>query len=105
VILTYIEVEDVRWILLTSNVFPFDGSYVGRFFVNCTGKPLEILTKLKKLAGYDPDEEIELYEVGFCLLFYFYLLYNFITYLHLLLSLLSPLSLLVIVANKVHHIL
>ncbi|WJX64617.1 ubiquitinyl hydrolase 1 [Trifolium repens] len=36
--------------------------YVGRFFVNCTGKPLEILTKLKKLAGYDPDEEIELYE-------------------------------------------
>jgi hypothetical protein len=65
VILTYIEVEDIRWILLTSNVFPFDGSYVGRFFVNCTGKPLEILTKLKKLAGYDPDEEIELYEVGF----------------------------------------
>ncbi|KAK2431551.1 ubiquitinyl hydrolase 1 [Trifolium repens] len=36
--------------------------YVGRFFVNCTGKPIEILTKLKKLAGYDPDEEIELYE-------------------------------------------
>jgi hypothetical protein len=38
--------------------------------VNCTGKPLEILTKLKKLAGYDPDEEIELYEVGLCHLLY-----------------------------------
>jgi hypothetical protein len=39
--------------------------------VNCTGKPLEILTKLKKLAGYDPDEEIELYEVGLCHLFHY----------------------------------
>ncbi|KAK2377740.1 ubiquitin carboxyl-terminal hydrolase [Trifolium repens] len=36
--------------------------YVGRLFVNCTGEPLEILTKLNKLAGYDSDEEIELYE-------------------------------------------
>ncbi|WJX64618.1 ubiquitinyl hydrolase 1 [Trifolium repens] len=36
--------------------------YVGRLFVNCTGEPSEILTKLNKLAGYDSDEEIELYE-------------------------------------------
>ncbi|MCH83892.1 ubiquitin carboxyl-terminal hydrolase family protein, partial [Trifolium medium] len=36
--------------------------YVGRLFVNCTDKPSEILTRLNKLAGYDPDEEIELYE-------------------------------------------
>jgi len=49
---------------LTSNVFPFYGSYAGRLFVDCTDKPSEILTKLNKLAGYDPDEEIELYEVG-----------------------------------------
>jgi hypothetical protein len=55
---------------LTSNVFPFDGSYVGRLFVNCTGEPSEILTKLNKLAGYDSDEEIELYEVGLCYLIY-----------------------------------
>ncbi|GAU12357.1 hypothetical protein TSUD_253080 [Trifolium subterraneum] len=36
--------------------------YVGRLFVNHTDKPLEILTRLNKLAGYDPDEEIEFYE-------------------------------------------
>ncbi|AET00393.2 ubiquitin carboxyl-terminal hydrolase [Medicago truncatula] len=36
--------------------------YVGRLFVNCTGKPSEILTSLNNLAGFDPDEEIELYE-------------------------------------------
>ncbi|RHN57691.1 putative ubiquitinyl hydrolase 1 [Medicago truncatula] len=38
------------------------GCYVGRLFVNCTGKPSEILTSLNNLAGFDPDEEIELYE-------------------------------------------
>jgi hypothetical protein len=54
---------------LTSNVFPYDGSYVGKLFVNCTVKPSKILTRLNKLAGYDPDEEIELYEVGlFCMM-------------------------------------
>ncbi|WVY90767.1 hypothetical protein V8G54_036281 [Vigna mungo] len=36
--------------------------YVGRLFVKNTGKPLEILMKLNKMAGYDPDEEIGLYE-------------------------------------------
>ncbi|GAU12358.1 hypothetical protein TSUD_253090 [Trifolium subterraneum] len=36
--------------------------YVGRLIVNRTDKPSEILTRLNKLAGYDPDEEIELYE-------------------------------------------
>jgi hypothetical protein len=49
---------------LTSNVFTFDGSYVGRLFVNRTGKPSQILTKLNNLAGYDPDEAIKLYKVG-----------------------------------------
>ncbi|RHN57692.1 putative ubiquitinyl hydrolase 1 [Medicago truncatula] len=39
--------------------------YVGRLLVNCTDKPSQILTKLNKLAGYDPDEEIELYEEVF----------------------------------------
>lgn len=33
-----------------------------------TGKPSEILTKLNEIAGYDPDEEIGLYEVGLCCL-------------------------------------
>nr|XP_019708940.1 ubiquitin carboxyl-terminal hydrolase 12 isoform X2 [Elaeis guineensis] len=36
--------------------------YVGRLFVKALGKPSEILTKLNELAGYSPDEEIELYE-------------------------------------------
>ncbi|XP_027333721.1 ubiquitin carboxyl-terminal hydrolase 12-like isoform X8 [Abrus precatorius] len=36
--------------------------YVGRLFVKSTGKPSEILTKLNEMAGYDPDEEIGLYE-------------------------------------------
>ncbi|RYR45826.1 hypothetical protein Ahy_A07g031608 isoform D [Arachis hypogaea] len=36
--------------------------YVGRLFVKSTGKPSEILTKLNEMAGYDPDEDIGLYE-------------------------------------------
>uniref|UniRef100_A0A5B6Z851 ubiquitinyl hydrolase 1 n=1 Tax=Davidia involucrata TaxID=16924 RepID=A0A5B6Z851_DAVIN len=36
--------------------------FVGRLFVKCTGKPMEILTKLNELAGFAPNEEIELYE-------------------------------------------
>ncbi|KAK9170217.1 hypothetical protein Syun_002357 [Stephania yunnanensis] len=35
---------------------------VGRLFVKSTGKPVEILTKLNEMAGFAPDEEIELYE-------------------------------------------
>lgn len=30
-----------------------------------TGKPIEILEKLNQMAGFAPDEEIELYEAGF----------------------------------------
>ncbi|KAG8650977.1 hypothetical protein MANES_07G083000v8 [Manihot esculenta] len=36
--------------------------YVGRLFVKGSGKPLEILTKLNKMAGFSSDQEIELYE-------------------------------------------
>ncbi|KAG7010221.1 Ubiquitin carboxyl-terminal hydrolase 12, partial [Cucurbita argyrosperma subsp. argyrosperma] len=36
--------------------------YVGRLFVKGNGKPFEILTKLNEMAGYAPEEEIELYE-------------------------------------------
>ncbi|XP_076911421.1 ubiquitin C-terminal hydrolase 12-like isoform X1 [Bidens hawaiensis] len=38
--------------------------YVGRLFVKGTGKPTEILTKLNELAGFAPNEEIELFEVS-----------------------------------------
>ncbi|KAI3750855.1 hypothetical protein L2E82_21722 [Cichorium intybus] len=36
--------------------------YVGRLFVKSTGKPIEILSKLNELAGFAPDEEIQLFE-------------------------------------------
>lgn len=39
--------------------------YVGRLFVKGSGKPLDILSKLNELAGFSPDEEIELFEVNF----------------------------------------
>jgi ubiquitin carboxyl-terminal hydrolase 7 len=42
----------------------FDDRYVGRLFVKGSGKPLEILTKLNEMAGFAPDQEIELYEVS-----------------------------------------
>lgn len=44
-------------------IFLHDNSYVGRLFVKSSGKPVEILTKLNEMAGYAPDEEINLYEV------------------------------------------
>ncbi|XP_026420587.1 ubiquitin carboxyl-terminal hydrolase 12-like [Papaver somniferum] len=36
--------------------------YVGRLIVNRNGMPLEILKKLNQMAGFSPDEEIQLYE-------------------------------------------
>ncbi|XP_026416887.1 uncharacterized protein LOC113312343 [Papaver somniferum] len=36
--------------------------YVGRLFVKDSGKPAEILKKLNEMAGFSPDEKIELYE-------------------------------------------
>ncbi|KAB1226939.1 Ubiquitin carboxyl-terminal hydrolase 13 [Morella rubra] len=36
--------------------------YVGRLFVKSSGKPVEVLMKLNAMAGYAPEEDIELYE-------------------------------------------
>ncbi|KAJ6827494.1 ubiquitin carboxyl-terminal hydrolase 12-like [Iris pallida] len=36
--------------------------YVGRLFVKALGRPLEILPKLNEMAGFPPNEEIDLYE-------------------------------------------
>ncbi|XP_040243046.1 ubiquitin C-terminal hydrolase 12 isoform X16 [Aegilops tauschii subsp. strangulata] len=36
--------------------------FVGRLFVKALGKPSDILRKLTEMAGFTPDEEIELYE-------------------------------------------
>ncbi|XP_050244516.1 ubiquitin C-terminal hydrolase 12 isoform X1 [Quercus robur] len=46
---------------VTPNFF-HGARYVGRFFVKSSGKPIEILEKLNQMAGFAPDEEIELYE-------------------------------------------
>lgn len=36
--------------------------FVGRFFVKSSNKPIEIVAKLNDLAGFDPDQEIDLFE-------------------------------------------
>lgn len=36
--------------------------YVGRLYVRALGKPAEILTKLSAMAGFSPNEDLELYE-------------------------------------------
>ncbi|KAI3783640.1 hypothetical protein L1987_42726 [Smallanthus sonchifolius] len=36
--------------------------YVGRLWVKLAGKPKEILTKLNELAGFAPDQEIQIFE-------------------------------------------
>ncbi|TYH51032.1 hypothetical protein ES332_D10G246400v1 [Gossypium tomentosum] len=36
--------------------------YIGRMFVKGAGKPMEILARINKMAGFGPDEDIELYE-------------------------------------------
>ncbi|KAJ6846627.1 ubiquitin carboxyl-terminal hydrolase 12-like [Iris pallida] len=36
--------------------------YVGRLFVKALGRPLDILPKLNEMAGFPPNEEIDLYE-------------------------------------------
>ena len=38
-------------------------SYVGRSFVKASGRPMEILERLNEMAGFAPNEEIQLYEV------------------------------------------
>lgn len=50
------------WIMTFSHAF-FHARYVGRLFVKSSTKPIEILEKLNKMAGFDPDQEIELFEV------------------------------------------
>lgn len=55
-------------LLILYLVFLLVVRYVGRLFVKGSGKPLEILPKLNELAGFSPDEEIELFEVIFFLI-------------------------------------
>ncbi|KAK4743047.1 hypothetical protein SAY87_001048 [Trapa incisa] len=36
--------------------------FVGRLFIKINSKPMEVLAKLNEMAGFAPDEEIDLYE-------------------------------------------
>uniref|UniRef100_A0A453CK63 Ubiquitin carboxyl-terminal hydrolase 7 ICP0-binding domain-containing protein n=1 Tax=Aegilops tauschii subsp. strangulata TaxID=200361 RepID=A0A453CK63_AEGTS len=40
--------------------------YIGMVFVKASSRPSDILPKLRSLAGFCADEEMELYEVRFC---------------------------------------
>jgi hypothetical protein len=42
--------------------------YVGRLFVKASGRPQDILPKLRMLAGFSQDDDIELYEVNLFLM-------------------------------------
>lgn len=42
----------------------FEIRYVGKLFVKATGMPVELLTKLNEMAGFSPDEKIELFEAS-----------------------------------------
>ncbi|XP_026415216.1 ubiquitin carboxyl-terminal hydrolase 12-like isoform X1 [Papaver somniferum] len=54
--------EDILLFLKLYDAEKEELRYVGRLFVKGSGKPLEILKKLNEMAGFSPDEEIELYE-------------------------------------------
>ncbi|CAL5354125.1 unnamed protein product [Camellia sinensis] len=52
-------------VLLFFKLYDYDKEelrYVGRLFVKAMAKPTEILLKLNEMAGYAPDEEVDLYE-------------------------------------------
>ena len=40
--------------------------YVGRLMVKKSSKPMDIVGQLNQMAGFAPDEEIELLEVSAC---------------------------------------
>nr|CAB3465917.1 unnamed protein product [Digitaria exilis] len=54
--------EDILLFFKLYNAEKEELRYVGRLFVKAVGKPSEILTKLNEMAGFSPNEEIELYE-------------------------------------------
>ncbi|XP_066359021.1 ubiquitin C-terminal hydrolase 12-like isoform X2 [Miscanthus floridulus] len=54
--------EDILLFFKLYNAEKQELRFVGRLFVKALGKPSEILTKLNEMAGFSPNEEIELYE-------------------------------------------
>ncbi|KAG2629395.1 hypothetical protein PVAP13_3KG431800 [Panicum virgatum] len=54
--------EDILLFFKLYNAEKEELRFVGRLFVKALGKPSDILTKLNEMAGFSPNEEIELYE-------------------------------------------
>ncbi|OMO88841.1 Peptidase C19, ubiquitin carboxyl-terminal hydrolase 2 [Corchorus capsularis] len=54
--------EDILLFFKLYDPYKEELRYVGRMFVKGVGKPIDILTRINKMAGFAPDEEIELYE-------------------------------------------
>ncbi|CAK9866222.1 unnamed protein product [Sphagnum jensenii] len=54
--------EDILLFFKLYNPDKEDLRYVGRTFVKVAGKPTDILEKLNEMAGFAPNEEIQLYE-------------------------------------------
>ncbi|XVF82670.1 hypothetical protein PTKIN_Ptkin16aG0067100 [Pterospermum kingtungense] len=54
--------DDILLFFKLYDPFKEELRYVGRMFVKGSGKPMEILARINKMAGFGPDEDIELYE-------------------------------------------
>lgn len=54
-----VQPQTMLYLFLSSS----NARYAGKLFVKGNGKPTDILYKLNEMAGYAPDDEIELYEV------------------------------------------
>jgi ubiquitin carboxyl-terminal hydrolase 7 len=54
--------EDILLFFKLYNPEKEELGFIGRLFVKALGKPSEILAKLNEMAGFSPNEEIELYE-------------------------------------------
>ncbi|XP_047329701.1 ubiquitin C-terminal hydrolase 12-like isoform X2 [Impatiens glandulifera] len=54
--------DDILLFFKIYDPFKEELRYAGHLFVTASGKPVDILAKLNELAGFTPDEEIELFE-------------------------------------------
>ncbi|XVF38198.1 hypothetical protein REPUB_Repub20aG0079500 [Reevesia pubescens] len=57
--------EDIFLFFKLYDPFKEELCYIRRMFMKGVGKPMEILISINKMIGFGPNEEIELYEVGY----------------------------------------
>lgn len=51
------------YLSLLCEIFSCATRYVGRLMVKSSSKPMDITGKLNEMAGFAPDEDLELFEV------------------------------------------